>query len=330
MQVYIKDYNHEKFQRILSPLILGWGISCVSVSKFGRFVSGVLFIAIVVFGIITLVKSRSSNSDYTKPRAEVDFESFKRNYKLSLPISLTAGIVSIIVFIIFDKKDFSSYYGIGLFISGIVLSCLFFIIPLIFRAFVKAAENNSTDLPCKEAAYRTVIRWKNLSALVFAFLISYVMLFYVSPFVMKTSQEYVSSLDLPLTHDIYAVSDYKASDLKECNTEELLSKMPYNSKLVSSSCINDKIEIVYKDASLSELEGKRVFVYNSTALFALIDNLREIEFDFNGERVKAYRKDTVEAYDDFEGILNNWFKVVTYPMADEQYSERLYKATANN
>jgi hypothetical protein len=64
-------------------------------------------------------------------------------------------------------------------------------------------------------------------------------------------------------------------------------------------------------------------IYNSTAAFALIDNLEALIYHFSDITYRVNRSDVVALYSDFDNILNetNWKEYVQTPLKNDKYIE---------
>lgn len=76
-----------------------------------------------------------------------------------------------------------------------------------------------------------------------------------------------------------------------------------------------------------ETEVQKSLIYNSTAAFALIDNLEGVIYNFSDITYKISRSDIEEHYSDFNNILTeaNWKEYVQTPLEDDLYIERTVK-----
>jgi len=83
----------------------------------------------------------------------------------------------------------------------------------------------------------------------------------------------------------------------------------------------DTIDTFYKTNVYKSL------IYNSTAAFALIDNLEVIIYHFSDVTYKVNRSDVESLYSDFDNILNetNWKEYVQAPLKDGKYIEKSAK-----
>jgi hypothetical protein len=64
-------------------------------------------------------------------------------------------------------------------------------------------------------------------------------------------------------------------------------------------------------------------IYNSTAAFALIDNLEVVIYHFSDITYRVNRSDVEALYSDFDNILNetNWKEYVQSPLNNDKYIE---------
>ena len=93
--------------------------------------------------------------------------------------------------------------------------------------------------------------------------------------------------------------------------------------------ITIKLEMNYKDTirNIGEEKVKRSLLYNSTAAFALIENLKEIDYNFSEASYQAKRTDIEALYSNFLYILqtDQWKTSVQAKMNNTQYVDEAFK-----
>ena len=93
--------------------------------------------------------------------------------------------------------------------------------------------------------------------------------------------------------------------------------------------ITIKLEMNYKDTirNIGEEKVKRSLLYNSTAAFALIENLKEIDYNFSEASYQAKRTDIEALYSNFLYILqtDQWKASVQAKMNNTQYVDEAFK-----
>ncbi|MEQ6378330.1 DUF4825 domain-containing protein [Bacillaceae bacterium S4-13-58] len=132
----------------------------------------------------------------------------------------------------------------------------------------------------------------------------------------------------PATHDLNSILEYKnkymgnASNVSNLFQHLPLSNVGMNFELHPE---NLEIEVNYKDTvwNIGEEKVKSSLLYNSTAAFALIDNLKIIDYNFSGASYQVKSADVESLYSDFNNILEkeNWSNYVQSKMNDLQYVE---------
>jgi hypothetical protein len=100
-------------------------------------------------------------------------------------------------------------------------------------------------------------------------------------------------------------------------------------RLAEMSELSRYVEVNYKDtvANIGEEKVKSALLYNSTAAFALIDNLKGIDYNFSGTSYQVNRAGIESLYPDFKNILekDTWSSLVQNKLNDNHYVEDAFQ-----
>lgn len=172
---------------------------------------------------------------------------------------------------------------------------------------------------------------KNRNKIIICLLIVGTLLFGVIQFAViphnnAEKQKYAIAQLEPTTQNLNEISGYKNSYMGDSsNIINLFYHLPLaDVKTEFQMFPNDfTVEVNYKDtvADIGEEKVNKALLYNSTAAFALIGNLKYIVYNFTGASYKVSRGDVENLYKDFGNILkeSNWKKSVQNKLADKQF-----------
>ena len=143
----------------------------------------------------------------------------------------------------------------------------------------------------------------------------------------EKKQQYVAEQQSPLTHDLGSILKYKNKYMGNAsNAISLFNTLPLNNIEKSFELFPDKLtaQVKYKDTieNINEDKVNKALIYNSTAAFALIDNLQAINYSFIGTNYKILRSDVEKLYGgDLPGLLNKeaWKSKVQDKLSDNEY-----------
>ncbi len=178
---------------------------------------------------------------------------------------------------------------------------------------------------------------KNKNRLIISLLTIGIALFAVVQFVViphnqTEQQKYLSAQQEPATHDLNTVLKYKNKYMGNAsNDANLFNHLPLSTTGMNFQLFSDKLdlEVNYKDTvwNIGEEKVKRSLLYNSTAAFALIDNLQVIDYNFLDTSYQVKRNDIEALYSNFPDILNSkkWDSLVRVKMNDSQYVDNTFK-----
>lgn len=156
----------------------------------------------------------------------------------------------------------------------------------------------------------------------------------VLPAIAEREKAYQDAQNEALSHDIEQSMRYQHKYMGDAgNLTQMFCSLPLREVPMSFELDSDRFRVQVKyEVSLDELdEWKReqAFIYNATAAFALIENLREIDFQFL-DRSFVVERETVEEWYEMplpsliEG--DSWETVVRQPLADADYLESCMEA----
>jgi hypothetical protein len=181
-----------------------------------------------------------------------------------------------------------------------------------------------------------------------------VILFTIVQFIIVPKQKaeeerYLSNQLEATTQDLNYIIDYKNQYLvNSSNTINLFHKLPLSVNDMTFEIFEDStLKVEFKDTFLNvgkkSMENKSVsessnvedldkiykeevyksLIYNSTAAFALIDNLEGITYLFSDVEYRVKEKDIENLYSEFDNILNEdrWEKEVQSPLKNSIYIE---------
>jgi len=156
--------------------------------------------------------------------------------------------------------------------------------------------------------------------------------FFEIPHRQAEQQQYLIAQQEPATHDLNTILKYKSKYMGNAsNDANLFYHLPMSNTGMNFQLFSEKLalEVNYKDTiwNIGEKKVKRSLLYNSTAAFALIDNLQEVDYNFPGTSYRVKRTDIEELYSNFADILqtNQWKTSVQAKMDDTQYVDETFQ-----
>jgi len=143
----------------------------------------------------------------------------------------------------------------------------------------------------------------------------------------EKKQQYIAQQQNPRTHDLDTILKYKSKYMGDfSNLANLFRTLPLNSIERSYELFPDKLiaQVNYKDSidNISEEEVVKALLYNSTAAFALIDNLEGVNYNFPGTNFMILRSDVEKWYGEkLLGLLkkDEWKSKVQDKLLDNEY-----------
>lgn len=153
---------------------------------------------------------------------------------------------------------------------------------------------------------------------------------YVIPANNQKKLQYAINQQNPETHDLKSIIKYKNKYMGNMsNLSNLFYNLPLGNGGITFQLFPDRLaaDINYKESENSinredNYRSLRTVIYNSTAAFALIDNLQEIHMSFAGSSYIITRKDLEKWYGTkVQGLLdeNVWKSAVQSRLKDDSY-----------
>ena len=117
----------------------------------------------------------------------------------------------------------------------------------------------------------------------------------------QKKNEYVAQQQNPMTHDLNSILKYKTKYMGAAsNIINLFSTLPLIEGDTSFELFSETLtaQMNYKNAiaNINENMVKKTLIYNSTAAFALVDNLEVINYNFTDGEYKVLRSDVEKWY----------------------------------
>lgn len=172
---------------------------------------------------------------------------------------------------------------------------------------------------------------KNKKNIVIGLIIAGIIVFGVIQFISIKEKNYDQAKSIITTqkadtNDLDKILKYKNKYIGDApNVTNLFNNLLLNNIKMDFKIFSDKfeLEVNYKDnaQNIGEEMVKHALIYNSTAAFALIENLKVIDYNFIGSSYQLKREDIESLYPNFSNILENenWSKYVQSKMEDNQY-----------
>ncbi len=138
---------------------------------------------------------------------------------------------------------------------------------------------------------------------------------------------YISDQKSPRTHDLNSILKFKSKYMGDAsNLINLFYSLPLNDIPMTFQLYPDKlvVEIDYKSgiSNIGEQKVKEAIIYNSTASFALIDNLQGLVYNFQDKHYSITRNNVEKFYGTKCNLLleeNCWKESVEKPLNDSKY-----------
>ncbi|MGE8203303.1 DUF4825 domain-containing protein [Heyndrickxia sp. NPDC080065] len=140
------------------------------------------------------------------------------------------------------------------------------------------------------------------------------------------ADKYLEEQKEPTTHDIKSILKFKNKYMGNAgNLINLFNHLPLSNVGTTFQLYSDDLalEVNYKETvwNIGEVKVNQSLIYNSTAAFALIDNLQAIIYNFPGTSYKVKRTDVEKLYSNFGEILkeDHWNKEVQNKLNDSEF-----------
>ncbi|MCJ8012072.1 DUF4825 domain-containing protein [Paenibacillus sp. KQZ6P-2] len=147
----------------------------------------------------------------------------------------------------------------------------------------------------------------------------------------RQKQVYAAEQQSPLTHDLQSIMKYQNKYMGNAsNLSNLMHTLPLNEVRSTMELHPDSLtaDIIYhaETADLDTEDLERSLIYNATAAFALIDNLKQIRFKFD-DRTYSVERSTVESWygKKLSSLTDSpkiWKPDVQEPLADRNYVKK--------
>lgn len=141
------------------------------------------------------------------------------------------------------------------------------------------------------------------------------------------NNQYIEQQQNPTTHDLNSVLQYKNKYMGNLNNiYNIFHNLPLSNIAMSFESFPDKltVDVNYKETieNINENKVNKALIYNSTVVFALIDNLKGINYNFTGLTYKVSRSDVEKWYgQNLSGLLKSeeWKSKVQDKLEDNEY-----------
>ena len=138
----------------------------------------------------------------------------------------------------------------------------------------------------------------------------------------------------PTTHDLNNILKYKNKYMgNSSNIINLFYNLPLSNMEISYELFPDKLtaQVNYKEKieNINKNKVVKALLYNSTAAFALIDNIEAINYNFTGLTYKVSRSDVEKWYgQNLSALLNteDWKSKTQLKLEDNEYVNGFAKA----
>ncbi|HEY5562112.1 MAG TPA: DUF4825 domain-containing protein [Clostridiaceae bacterium] len=142
----------------------------------------------------------------------------------------------------------------------------------------------------------------------------------------QEKKQYIIEQQEPTTHDLESILKYKSKYMGNfSNMVNLFHTLPLNNKPRTFELFSDNtMDVNYKE-NIENISGDKLskaLIYNSTAAFALIDNLQGINYNFTDGKYIVQRSDIEKWYgEDLLKLLtkDEWKSKVQVKLEDEEY-----------
>ncbi|MBS4201905.1 DUF4825 domain-containing protein [Bacillus sp. FJAT-49732] len=165
--------------------------------------------------------------------------------------------------------------------------------------------------------------------LVFGLMLFGIVQFVVIPKQNAAAEQYVIEQEKPLTHDLEYIKQYKNPYMGNAgNTTQLFGHLPLHDILKDFELKSDDLTVMVnytqKTTDINNQLLNQSLIYNSTAAFALIENLEKIEYHFVDETITVDRESIERQYTNFDELTEStkiWNEKVRNPLKDTKYVE---------
>ncbi|QAA33189.1 DUF4825 domain-containing protein [Clostridium manihotivorum] len=143
----------------------------------------------------------------------------------------------------------------------------------------------------------------------------------------RAKENYIMAQKNPTSHDLKSILKYKSKYMGDIsNVSNLFHNLPLNDGQLSFKLIPENfiLQVNYKDLEkrYSTEDIERGLMYNSTAAFALIDNLKQIDYSVDTVNYKVARNEFERLYNVKLPMLledSTWKEKVQDKLKDNSY-----------
>ena len=333
--VYFHNYKAQSLQYMTMAAAFFWILSGLLIfSAVSRFICIFLLIFIVTLVIMMISENRKKDKNYLMTTKSVNIEAHRKRLKLIWVCwGVLMSAVSVINIVLHIDSDYTSLYGILTVLSDFISPFLTAVIPVSYICMIKACEGCSSDEYKYTNDNRKTRNYVIVMLITIGFVCSYSMMFYAAPKISRTAPAYFEGLNNPTTHDLSTITKFKSSEMENTDLQELFKNLPMKGELksVTTDYADKSVTIKYGNSGSDKLFIKKAVIYNSTAAYALADNLKNIYFEIGEDRFYVKRSSVISLYDNFKNILSStvWEVDVKINLKDDKYSENAFDIIAD-
>ena len=328
VSVKADDFKAHALRLLLIDVAVCWIVSIPTIfSALGSFMGFFLMVEIFILGFWYIRVSKKIARSYDpQPLKRVNVSALARYGRIAWCVfgAVVLGL-TVYNFIRLPEADTSSLYGICRLVSEWVSPLILLSVPMMFSLIYSAALDSDPESSSRTGDVMIVI------LVVLGFILSYAMLFYVSPYVARTAPGYEQAQTQVQSHDISALTQYKTSGAPtEDAVGQILAQMPSADSLQTFTVSGSSVSVYYEPQA-SQTEDERLYIYDSVALFALIDGLQQVTFRRADSACTFYRDEVTAEYEDFASILHTsvWNSDVRDPLSEAEYVESMFDRLAH-
>lgn len=172
-----------------------------------------------------------------------------------------------------------------------------------------------------------------VALLIFGFLAFCTVQFVIIPHNNAKQKQYDSNQNDSLTHDVESVLDYKSAYMGDSvNDVNLFHHLPLYTVTMKFKANSEKcfLTVNYLDTvwNIGEDKVHRDLIYNSVAAMALIDNLKQVTYEFSGATFVFTREEIQDSFGkDLTSLLSRevWNKNIQNRLNDINFVNGFYK-----
>lgn len=324
MDVYLTTCRTESLQRIMGVLLVTWGFSgLLYFSAAARMINICLLFGILILAVVYFIAARNKDTQTVRVVGRVRVHRLEQACRICWIAAAVVLVGAEIVTGIQVSAKWGSLYEVVDTVSAYATPLLVFCVPFCVQAVVTACRKNDADQLFHSMKRRKKLTGVNVILVAISTLLVYFMLFYIAPAVSKTSPEYAQGSQMVQTHSLDTVLDYKSEHMTQQTAQELWMHLPFcmYQPQVDADLQTGALTVTYTQIDQPESEVQKTVVYNSTMAFALLDDLRQITFDLDGQTVTVSRSAVTSSYDDFEHILTAsvWMSELKKPLENADF-----------